>query len=139
MIFDQCGIIAARNPFQDERGFRAKTLQEHPDEREHQEADRQRNLSFVEIKSDLILTNGARLYNDHAHPEYSTPECRSLFQLVATIKQESGYCSSVQSGRSEKLGKRVLLYKNNTDFHGHSYGCHDNYLMARDIPLMTSK
>ena len=123
------------DPFRDERGFRAKTLQEHPDEQEHQEADRQRNLSFVEIKSDLILTNGARLYNDHAHPEYSTPECRSLFQLVAHDKAGEQILQQCAIRRSEKLGRRVLLYKNNTDFHGHSYGCHDNYLMSRDIPF----
>ena len=126
---------SGEDPFQDERGFRAKTLQEHPDEREHQEADRQRNLSFVEIKSDLILTNGARLYNDHAHPEYSTPECCSLFQLVAHDKAGERILQQCAVRRSEKLGKRVLLYKNNTDFHGHSYGCHDNYLMARAIPF----
>ena len=126
---------SGEDPFQDERGFRAKTLLEHPDEREHQEADRQRNLSFAEIKSDLILTNGARLYNDHAHPEYSTPECCSLFQLVAHDKAGERILQQCAVRRSEKLGKRVLLYKNNTDFHGHSYGCHDNYLMSRDIPF----
>ena len=71
------------DPFQDERGFRAQRLQEHPDEEIHQEIDKERTESFAEIKSDLILTNGARLYNDHAHPEYSTPECANLFELVA--------------------------------------------------------
>ncbi|MCZ6677769.1 MAG: depupylase/deamidase Dop [Candidatus Poribacteria bacterium] len=126
---------SGEDPFRDERGFRAATLQEHPDELKYQEADRQRNLSFVEIKSDLILVNGARLYNDHAHPEYSTPECRSLFQLVAHDKAGERILQQCAIRRSEKLGKQVLLYKNNTDFHGHSYGCHDNYLMRRDIPF----
>ncbi len=126
---------SGEDPFRDERGFRAKTLQEHPDEKKYQEADRQRNLSFVEIKSDLILVNGARLYNDHAHPEYSTPECQSLFQLVAHDKAGERILQQCSIRRSEKSGKRVLLYKNNTDFHGHSYGCHDNYLMRRDIPF----
>ena len=126
---------SGEDPFRDERGFRASALQEHPDEKKHQEADRQRNLSFVEIKSDLILVNGARLYNDHAHPEYSTPECQTLFQLVAHDKAGERILQQCAVRRSEKLGKRVLLYKNNTDFHGHSYGCHDNYLMRRDIPF----
>ena len=96
---------SGEDPFQDERGFRAKTLQEHPDEREHQEADRQRNLSFVEIKSDLILTNGARLYNDHAHPEYSTPECRSLFQLVAHDKAGRADTAAVCGQAKRKIGQ----------------------------------
>jgi proteasome accessory factor A len=126
---------SGEDPFRDERGFRAKTLQEHPDEQKHQEEDRKRNLSFVEIKSDLILVNGARLYNDHAHPEYSTPECQSLSHLVAHDKAGERVLQQCAVRRSAKLGKRVLLYKNNTDFHGHSYGCHDNYLMQRDIPF----
>ena len=126
---------SGEDPFQDVRGFRAKTLEEHPDERKQQEADRHRNLSPLEIKSDLILINGARLYNDHAHPEYSTAECRNLFQLVAHDKGGERILQQCAVRRSQKLSKRVLLYKNNTDFHGHSYGCHDNYLMRRDIPF----
>ena len=126
---------SGEDPFQDERGFRAKTLQEHPDEEKYREQDRQRNIPFVEVKSDLILVNGARLYNDHAHPEYSTPECRSLFQLVAHDKAGERILHQCTVRRSQKLGQQVLLYKNNTDFHGHSYGCHDNYLMRRDIPF----
>ena len=116
-------------------GFRAKTLSNHPDEKEAEKRDRRHNLSFAEIKSDRILGNGARLYNDHAHPEYSTPECCSLFDLVAHDKAGERILQRCAETRSETLGKRVLLYKNNTDFHGHSYGCHDNYLMAREVPF----
>ena len=123
------------DPFRDERGFRAKTLSNHPDEKEAEKRDRRHNLSFAEIKSDRILGNGARLYNDHAHPEYSTPECSSLFNLVAHDKAGERILQRCAETRSENLGKRVLLYKNNTDFHGHSYGCHDNYLMAREVPF----
>ena len=121
------------DPFRDERGFRANELQEHPDEQLYQEQDRRRNLPFSEIKSDMILVNGARLYNDHAHPEYSTPECRSLFELVAHDKAGERILCQCAARHSEKLRQEVLLYKNNTDFHGHSYGCHDNYLMRRDV------
>ena len=123
------------DPFRDERGFRAKTLSNHPDEKEAEKRDRRHNLSFAEIKSDRILGNGARLYNDHAHPEYSTPECCSLFDLVAHDKAGERILQRCAETRGEHLGKRVLLYKNNTDFHGHSYGCHDNYLMAREVPF----
>ncbi len=126
---------SGEDPFRDERGFRAKSLSNHPDEKAAEEQDRKKNRSFVEIKSDRILVNGARLYNDHAHPEYATPECRSLVELVAHDKAGERILQRCAIARSEQLGKQVLLYKNNTDFHGHSYGCHDNYLMARDVPF----
>ena len=123
------------DPFRDERGFRADTLQEHPDEADYQDMDKQHPESFVEIKSDLILTNGARLYNDHAHPEYSTAECQNLFDLIAHDKAGERILQQCAARRSQKLSKDVILYKNNTDYKGHSYGCHDNYLMRRDIPF----
>ena len=71
------------DPHRDARGFRAKELLQDTDEAAYYELDKNRPLSFEEIKSDLVLSNGARFYNDHAHPEYSTPECTTLRQLVA--------------------------------------------------------
>jgi Pup amidohydrolase len=123
------------DPMRDARGFRADQLLEHPDEEEEQKQDRRHHLSFEDMKSDRILHNGARLYNDHAHPEYSTPECRGLFDLVAHDKAGERILLQCARRRSEQLGVDVLLYKNNTDFRGHSYGCHDNYLMARGVPF----
>ena len=123
------------DPFQDERGFRAQRLQEHPDEEIHQERDKERTESFAEIKSDLILTNGARLYNDHAHPEYSTPECVNLFELVAHDRAGERILTRCVEKVRENSGDIIELYKNNTDFSGHSYGCHDNYLMERQVPF----
>ena len=72
------------DPHQDARGesFRATELLQDTDESAYFEIDKNRPLSFEEIKSDLVLSNGARFYNDHAHPEYSTPECASLLDLV---------------------------------------------------------
>ena len=123
------------NPFKDALDGKRKPLQEHPDEKAEQKKDADRNLSFEEVKSDRILFNGARLYNDHAHPEYSTPECRSLFQLVAHDKAGERILLQCARRRSEQLGDECVLYKNNTDFRGHSYGCHDNYLMDRGVPF----
>src|SRR6266446_1154943 len=71
------------DPHLDARGFRAKALMQDTDESAYYEIDKNRPLSFEEIKSDLVLSNGARFYNDHAHPEYSTPECTTLRQIVA--------------------------------------------------------
>src|SRR5581483_9958712 len=101
------------------------------------EIDKNRSLSFEEIKSDLVLSNGARFYNDHAHPEYSTPECSTLREVVAQDKAGERILGECARRRNKQLaadGKEVRLYKNNTDFIGHSYGCHDNYLMRRDVP-----
>ena len=78
------------DPHQDARGFRAAELMQDTDESAYYEIDKNRPLSFEEIKSDLVLCNGARFYNDHAHPEYSTPECTTL---------QAG-CRAGQSGRT---------------------------------------
>ncbi len=124
------------DPHRDARGFRAPELLQDTDESAYFEIDRKRPLSFEEIKSDLVLSNGARFYNDHAHPEYSTPECTSLRALVAQDKAGERVLLECARRRNLKLpeGQEVRLYKNNTDFSGHSYGCHDNYLMRRDVP-----
>jgi proteasome accessory factor PafA2 len=124
------------DPHRDARGFRARELRQDTDESAYYEIDKNRPLSFQEIKSDLVLSNGARFYNDHAHPEYSTPECTSLRELVAQDKAGERILAECARRRDSHLGEgqRVLLYKNNTDFLGHSYGCHDNYLMRREVP-----
>jgi proteasome accessory factor PafA2 len=124
------------DPHLDARGFRAKALMQDTDESAYYEIDKNRPLSFEEIKSDLVLSNGARFYNDHAHPEYSTPECTTLQQIVAQDKAGERILAECARRRNLKLpvGQEVRLYKNNTDFIGHSYGCHDNYLMDRDVP-----
>jgi proteasome accessory factor A len=123
------------DPHLDARGFRARELLQDTDESAYYEIDKRRPLSFEEIKSDLVLSNGARFYNDHAHPEYSTPECTTLGQIVAQDKAGERILAECARRRNQKLPPRyeVRLYKNNTDFAGHSYGCHDNYLMRRDI------
>ena len=124
------------DPHRDARGFRAPSLLQDTDESDYFEIDRKRPLSFEEIKSDLVLANGARFYNDHAHPEYSTPECTTLRQLVAQEKAGERILAECARRRTAQLadGQKVRLFKNNTDFAGHSYGCHDNYLIRRDVP-----
>jgi proteasome accessory factor A len=123
------------DPHLDVRGFRARELLQDTDESAYYEIDKNRPLSFEEIKSDLVLSNGARFYNDHAHPEYSTPECTTLRQIVAQDKAGERILAECARRRNLKLppANEVRLYKNNTDFVGHSYGCHDNYLVSREI------
>src|SRR5690349_19251346 len=124
------------DPHQDARGFRAKELLQDTDEAAYFEIDKNRPLSFEEIKSDLVLSNGARFYNDHAHPEYSTPECSTIKEIVVQDKAGERILGECARRRNSRLPKGYVarLYKNNTDFVGHSYGCHDNYLMRREVP-----
>src|SRR4051812_12732483 len=94
---------ALEDPHRDARGFRAAQLLQDTDESAYFEIDRKRPLSFEEIKSDLALTNGARFYNDHAHPEYSTPECTTLRQIVAQEKAGERIMAECARRRNLKL------------------------------------
>src|SRR5207244_12970315 len=89
---------------------------------------------FHEIKSDLVLRNGARFYNDHAHPEYCTPECSTLLELLQQDYAGDAVLIACSKALSQNSDNPVRLYKNNTDFRGHSYGCHENYLLPRRLP-----
>jgi len=122
------------DPHADMRGFRVEALRQDTDEANYFAADARRELSFEEIKSDLVLTNGARFYNDHAHPEYCTPECSTLAELLAHDRAGELILMAAAARLSEQRGAKVRLYKNNTDFFGHSYGCHENYLVPRSLP-----
>ena len=86
--------------------------------------------------ANVILTNGARLYVDHAHPEYSSPEVTNPRDVV--LWDKAGERVMLESVRriaaSPGLGP-VNLYKNNTDNKGASYGTHENYLMRRETPF----
>ena len=87
--------------------------------------------------SNVFLRNGARLYLDvGSHPEYATAECDSLAQLVAHDKAGERILEDllVDAERrlvDEGIGGDIYLFKNNTDSAGNSYGCHENYLVAR--------
>ena len=111
-------------------------LQQDKEEDDFAKLDAHRPFSFHEMKSDLVLPNGARFYNDHTQPEYSTPECRTLRDLLAHDRAGERILHRAAERRNQTLGgPHVQLYKNNTDLHGHSYGCHDNYLVSRSIPF----
>jgi len=86
-----------------------------------------------------VLTNGARYYVDHAHPEYSTPECGDALELVRYDKAGERILARSIEAAAETLppGQEVVVYKNNSDRKGNSYGCHENYLMDRAVPFST--
>ncbi|MBI3880062.1 MAG: proteasome accessory factor PafA2 family protein [Verrucomicrobia bacterium] len=124
----------SEDPHADSRGFHVQELRQDFDEANYFAADAQRELTFTEIKSDLVCANGARFYNDHAHPEYCTPECSTLAELAAHDRAGEQILIACAKRLSEARGQTVRLYKNNTDFRGHSYGCHENYLLPRSLP-----
>src|SRR3954466_14850391 len=84
-----------------------------------------------------VLTNGARYYVDHAHPELSTPECADARSVVVFDKAAERILiqSMVAAGRVLGPGEEILIFKNNSDRKGNSYGCHENYLMDRTTPF----
>lgn len=124
----------AEDPHADMRGFHVQELRQDFDEAHYYAQDSQRELSYVEIKSDLVLGNGARFYNDHAHPEYCTPECSTLDELIAHDRAGERILMQCARKLTEDRRENIRLYKNNTDFRGHSYGCHENYLLPRSLP-----
>ncbi len=87
--------------------------------------------------SNVFLENGARLYLDvGSHPEYATPECDAIRELVAHDKAGERILEHLLSAaemrlHEEGISGEVYLFKNNTDSAGNSYGCHENYLVAR--------
>ncbi|MBY6410066.1 proteasome accessory factor PafA2 [Rhodococcus sp. BP-252] len=86
--------------------------------------------------ANMILTNGARLYVDHAHPEYSAPEVSDPLDAVIWDKAGERVMEAAARHASSVPGApRLQLYKNNVDGKGASYGTHENYLMSRETPF----
>ena len=87
--------------------------------------------------SNVFLENGARLYLDvGSHPEFATPECDSIEDVVAHDKAGERILEGLVAGAEERLEEEgirgdIFVFKNNTDSAGNSYGCHENYLVSR--------
>ena len=114
------------SPLRDARGFDVSRAEADPS----QLTDEDLGLANV------ILPNGARLYVDHAHPEYSTPEVTNPRDAVLWDRAGVDVMNAaMEAAAAASGGNRILLYKNNTDNKGASYGCHENYLMRRSTPF----
>jgi Pup amidohydrolase len=116
-------------PLRDARGWEMGRGVAHPSQ-----------LTDVEdpTMANVVLTNGARLYVDHAHPEYSSPEVTTPRAAVTWDRAgELVMREAVERLRDlpTGVGATVNLYKNNTDGKGASYGTHENYLMRRETPF----
>ena len=123
------------HPRRDIRGFTVAHLSVDPTDAQFEQSGRPHSTD-IEVRSDRVLPNGARLYNDHGHPEYSTPECTRLRELIANDRAGERIMQRCAERRMARNGGAlVALYKNNTDFHGASYGTHESYLIQRDLPF----
>src|SRR3954454_13633519 len=115
------------SPLRDARGFDLSPAQA----LDHNDLDEDTGMANV------ILTNGARLYVDHAHPEYSTPEVTSPRDIVLWDKAGEQVMAEAARRAARVPGAQLIqLYKNNTDGKGASYGAHENYLMDRKTPFI---
>lgn len=137
------------DPLHDARGFRLQRASADPsmltDDPEHAapSGDGPQELArpLVEEYEDpgaanVILTNGARLYVDHAHPEYSSPEVSGPLDAVRWDRAgELVMLASVRALASTSAMPDVSLYKNNVDGKGATYGTHENYLVERAVPF----
>ncbi len=83
------------------------------------------------IRINNLLQNGARFYVDHAHPEFATPECTRLRDLIACDKagERILMIAREQLNKSLHQSEQIHIFKNNSDHKGNSYGCHENYLI----------
>ncbi len=114
------------NPLRDARGF--DLTREAADSSQLTDED----LGLANV----ILTNGGRLYVDHAHPEYSAPECTNPLSVVIWDKAGERVMAEAAAKAATVPGSApIQLYKNNTDNKGASYGSHENYLMRRATPF----
>jgi Pup amidohydrolase len=112
------------HPLRDARGFEEPDAHEPP-------TDEDLGLA------NTVLTNGARFYVDHAHPEYSSPECSNARDLVIWDKAGERILEDAARRAATTLpsGSEVLVHKNNTDGKGAAYGTHENYLVPRSVPF----
>src|SRR5918998_1289232 len=115
------------SPLRDARGFDLSPAQA----LDHTDLDEDSGMANV------ILTNGARLYVDHTHPEYSTPEVTNPRDIVLWDKAGEQVMAEAARRAARIPGQPTIqLYKNNTDGKGASYGSHENYLMDRKTPFI---
>ena len=111
-------------PLRDARGFEASR------------ADADPSLLTDEVSVvNIILTNGARFYVDHAHPEYSSPEVLTPQEAVIWDKAGERIIQQAALLASRSIGNEIFIHKNNTDNKDVSYGTHENYLVDRKLPF----
>lgn len=84
-----------------------------------------------------MLTNGARYYVDHAHPEYASPEVSNALEAVLYDRAGEEILRRSMDEAKKMIDGEIIVYKNNTDSKGNSYGTHEGYLVSRSVPFST--
>lgn len=112
------------SPLRDARGFDASPPDSDPG-----------GLVEDALSANIVLTNGARLYVDHAHPEYSSPEVTNPADAVLWDRAGMVILARAAARAEAVVGHPIRIYKNNADGKGASYGTHENYLMSRRTPF----
>lgn len=135
---------AGEDPLNDARGYRLQRANAHPSlltddpyrlapsggvDFEERPGEYER---YMQRATSVVLSNGARFYVDHAHPEYSSPETSSALEAVLYDRAGDLLATDVMK-LTEARGTHLVLYKNNTDGKGASYGTHENYQVSRDL------
>ncbi len=131
-------------PLTDARGFRMDRASAHPSQLTDEPVELTAEQIALErgepaeaaVLMNLVLNNGARLYVDHAHPEYSSPEVTNPLDAVLWDRAGDHVAVTAMERISRTPGfSPVILYKNNTDNKSVSYGSHENYLVPRSVPF----
>ena len=123
------------SPRQDMRGFSVDHLAVDPEDMKF-DAGKAHPPANV-LRADRIVPNGARLYNDHGHPEYATGEHFSVGAAAIEDHFGESVIWAAAQAYAGRTGLNVKVYKNNTDFHGASYGTHESYLVPRSLDFGT--
>ena len=128
-------------PLDDARGFTVPRAAAHPSQLTDRPGQLARlsdlggELSLSSPSTGAALPNGARLYVDHAHPEYSAPEALTPAEAVVYDRAGEQIARVAAEEASRALSTPVVAYKNNTDGKGASYGAHESYLVERAVPF----
>nr|NLD39735.1 proteasome accessory factor PafA2 [Actinomycetales bacterium] len=134
---------AGEDPLSDARGFRLDRGQAHPSQLTDEPGAAGfdgldlRELDHTMLRggaANAVLTNGARLYVDHAHPEYSSPEVTDPRHIVVWDRAGDEIMREAMAAVA-RTGEEIVIYKNNVDGKGASYGTHENYLVDREVPF----
>lgn len=122
------------SPRHDMRGFDVKALSIDPRDTQFDQNRPSQIPNGPAGRADRVLSNGARFYNDHGHPEYATPECWGCTELALHERAGDQFILTLAKVAEAALDRKITLIKNNIDYKGATWGTHENYLFPRSTP-----